>query len=698
MGFFFAGDNKNVPPQLRQRLALALMAQKRKAPANLGEGLSAIGDSLGDIGMMRRLEREAAASEQAGQAAAAAYPGSAGAAPAAAKSYGDTGDVASPAVQAINEAISPPAAAARAVEPGPLTTAPAPGQGMQPAQPQPPSMLSPQPMLNKPIQTPPATAFTPNNQIPPPRGVPPQSGADGGYNMLDAQAGMPRMGQGRVQDTVMRVYPDNPDMQAYASQLNAAEQPTAGDTSSTGAAGPWQFTRGTARQYGLADPNNIEASGDALKKLTADNAATFERINGRPPTMADLATMHQQGGATGARMVAGTGNASPQNLAVNNVSPGAGPAAAAAKIKGFYGMPERPVDARDGITSTLVARNNPPPAASPMAFAGTPPPPSGIQAAPPAIPPIQKAPMQVAQAGPDIVPLPPKRDPPPLTTPGIDWINRKIATTPLADREAVAAALEPQMKLEQGKLAQAHEEYKNQLIQDRAIELEHYRQVYGAPKAAAETTHLQAQTRKEGIIEDPDAKFTVGPDGVARPLPIEGGSPDRPPPLPKNEFQLKSVKYAEQMQEAEKIVGEGSALRQKPSGIGSQLPVVGGYLQTDAYRRERSAAERWVFNKLRSESGATIRPDEIDKEVKAYFPLPSDDAKTIADKTAARKTATEGMVESSGREGKSYIEWKNKRAAAEETAKKGEIADAVQWLKDNPQDPRAASVRKRLGL
>jgi len=57
---------------LRQRMALAMMSQKKGYPKNLGEGLTAIGDSLGDVGMMRRLEAQQAAFENATKGAAAA--------------------------------------------------------------------------------------------------------------------------------------------------------------------------------------------------------------------------------------------------------------------------------------------------------------------------------------------------------------------------------------------------------------------------------------------------------------------------------------------------------------------------------------------------------------------------------------------------------------------------------------------------
>jgi hypothetical protein len=48
--------------ELRKKIALAMMARSRSKgyPKNIGEGLTAIGDSLGDIGLMHSLERQQA--------------------------------------------------------------------------------------------------------------------------------------------------------------------------------------------------------------------------------------------------------------------------------------------------------------------------------------------------------------------------------------------------------------------------------------------------------------------------------------------------------------------------------------------------------------------------------------------------------------------------------------------------------------
>ena len=54
--------------ELRKRIALQLLARdgKKGYPKNIGEGLTSIGDAIGEIGMMRALERGQAAQDAAG--------------------------------------------------------------------------------------------------------------------------------------------------------------------------------------------------------------------------------------------------------------------------------------------------------------------------------------------------------------------------------------------------------------------------------------------------------------------------------------------------------------------------------------------------------------------------------------------------------------------------------------------------------
>jgi hypothetical protein len=62
-------DNKNVPQSLRQRMAIAMLMQKRQYPKTFGEGLSSIGDDIGQAMMLRGIYGDAAAAEKAGMTA-----------------------------------------------------------------------------------------------------------------------------------------------------------------------------------------------------------------------------------------------------------------------------------------------------------------------------------------------------------------------------------------------------------------------------------------------------------------------------------------------------------------------------------------------------------------------------------------------------------------------------------------------------
>lgn len=76
--YIFNQNDPNVNQQLRQRIALAMIAKQRRYPKTFGEGLSAIGDSLGEIGMARRLEQGDLAAQSADKKLEAADTGYAG--------------------------------------------------------------------------------------------------------------------------------------------------------------------------------------------------------------------------------------------------------------------------------------------------------------------------------------------------------------------------------------------------------------------------------------------------------------------------------------------------------------------------------------------------------------------------------------------------------------------------------------------
>jgi hypothetical protein len=352
---FFAGAPANSPTsyqgmEARRRIALQLLANSKKGyPKTIGEGLTAVGDAIGDRAVLNQLaQQEAAYQKQAAAAGAGLIP-------------------------------------SEAQTPGPSssedTTPPAPART---------SYASPE----SDTQAAPVLA----GYRPPPAYL---------------QAAL-------AQDVA------DPERRAYLGQLAGKEAQSADEVSSTGAAGPFQFTRGTGAQYGLMPGGqdmrgDIHASIAAAQNLTDDNVATLTRMLGRAPSPGEMALAHQQGAVTAGRMLTGAGNAPASNLAVNNVNPGASPQAAAAKIMGYYGMPSASANPRDALAATLAQRQgvpqpNPteagPSAALPLSGSATPPggaadlPPeiltgaSAIRSAPPPPSQIQTAPQQLAQAQP----------------------------------------------------------------------------------------------------------------------------------------------------------------------------------------------------------------------------------------------------------------------------------------------------------
>jgi hypothetical protein len=376
------GQDSYTALEQRRKIAMAMMGQKRAYPKNIGEGLASIGQDIGDIGMMKMLERQTNA-QQAQRAAAAAAAETGGgvapppvSAPARTSAAAATTDVATAAPTATDAApvVSPddvnvgdagvtPAEmeaaraslAADALQARAATDAPEnnPYTGTK-------SVAEAAPWLAD--QSSAQALMTGRGGgtvgVPSPNQVARAQGGVGGPAV--AAAGY-RAAPAYLQPALDRLIQD-PERRAYLGQLAGKEAQGPNEVSPTGASGPFQFTRGTGKEYGLLPGGqdmrqNIDASILAANKLTDFNAKVLTDRLGRPPTPGELALAHQQGAVTAANMISGTGNASPQNLAVNAVSPGASPNAAAQKIMAYYGMPGG--SPRDAVAAQLVANQQP---------------------------------------------------------------------------------------------------------------------------------------------------------------------------------------------------------------------------------------------------------------------------------------------------------------------------------------------------
>ena len=65
--------------------------------------------------------------------------------------------------------------------------------------------------------------------------------------------------------------------------------------------------------------------------------------------------------------------------------------------------------------------------------------------------------------------------------------------------------------------------------------------------------------------------------------------------------------------------------------------------ESSGRQQYRQAQENWVTANLRAESGAVIGTDEMEKEIKKYFPTVDDKPATIEQKSRSRKNAELAM-------------------------------------------------------
>src|SRR6187455_2109545 len=654
--FFFPQNDKNVPQGLRQKIALAMLMQKRAYPKTFGEGLASIGDSIGDVMGVRQIERDAAAAEATAQKARDEYTGATPpvASNVRASSYAPADDNTAPAVAAPPQ--PPPVLATMqsqhpdmlAQQKQPLVTTP-------PAQQPSPTMFSP------PAATPP----TMGGQPPPP-----------GMLVDPAQA-------------------NSIDNAGLADRTFARQRGIAG-IESGGAKNPYALlgsvTGSGDRAYGKYQVmgNNIPswtqaALGQSMtpQQFLANPQAQDDTFNHRFGQYAD------KYGEQGAAKAWYAGERGMQNPNATDMH---GRLTVAGYGQDFARRAGAP-DPRGAATAALVAQQQPPAGLPPeitggasqpdqrLAFNGAQPPaPAGIRAAPP--PPqaqIQQAPPpQAQQQGPGpgyVLTLPPEPTPPPTMTPGMQRIQNIIRDTPPSQRDSVVEALKEPYAQEQAQLAQQNAVYQDKLKSRHDLIKLQEEQRQKAARDAADVAHVNQQTNTGNIIEMPDGKkYRQDASGKLRPIEIEGvtNDPSKPPSPKMTAEQAKSQKFhgwtslaEEQMGGKEKLLADG--LQQELAG---KVPFVGNKLQASEYRRVRGAAERFVQGFLRDISGAVISPEEMVKHQQTFLPRYGDDARAIADKKAAREQIINGLYASAG-PGQKISDWETERRhtarAAQET-------------------------------
>jgi hypothetical protein len=105
-----------------------------------------------------------------------------------------------------------------------------------------------------------------------------------------------------------------------------------------------------------------------------------------------------------------------------------------------------------------------------------------------------------------------------------------------------------------------------------------------------------------------------------------------------------------------KIIAEGKEPQAMFPTATSQalgsIPLVGNFARTKFTSTEqqqyRQAQENWVRANLRKESGAVIGAEEMDAEIRTYFPQPGELPEVVAQKNIARQVTQEAMRTAAG--------------------------------------------------
>ncbi len=195
-------------------------------------------------------------------------------------------------------------------------------------------------------------------------------------------------------------------------------------------------------------------------------------------------------------------------------------------------------------------------------------------------------------------------------------------------------------------------------------------------------------------------RLATGPDGKPT---------DRPVKL--TEQQGKATGFAARMQDAEKTLKKfedkvspsGVAMAGYKSEFPSWLPggqIFGGAITaanrsfnpavTEEAMAYQQAQENWVTANLRLESGAVIGPEEMQKEIQKYFPVPGD-PKSIRDQKKAARAVAERAVSAQSGPGQRLITDIAGEQAADATKAREIPPAAINDLRMRKGDPKAAA-------
>jgi hypothetical protein len=172
---------------------------------------------------------------------------------------------------------------------------------------------------------------------------------------------------------------------------------------------------------------------------------------------------------------------------------------------------------------------------------------------------------------------------------------------------------------------------------------------------------------------------------------VSGVAPLREEKAP-TESQAKASAFGSQMQSASQEFAQLQKEGFTPSATTSQAQVelAGTPLRVFAdplAQRAQQSQEQWAEAYLRYKTGAAATEGEVKRNINTYFPkIGETDPKVIDQKARMRKQAEQDVLKSA------------KPSAQQKPNFTVKDQQALDWAKQNPNDPRSQQIKQRLGL
>jgi hypothetical protein len=235
-----------------------------------------------------------------------------------------------------------------------------------------------------------------------------------------------------------------------------------------------------------------------------------------------------------------------------------------------------------------------------------------------------------------------------------------------------------------------------------AVSDQHWQAQYALSKRAADRADDDKFLVKEVTLPDGSTQLmrinTRGPEGM-----INTGAPTASAPANPfasggkfNADQAKAAGFTDRMLQSEGIL---TGLDGKPGVIDQGANVMQTGLNKlpfgmnefaisgDRQKYEQAKAD-FINAQLRRESGAAISPSEFASAEKQYFPVPGNEAETIKQKNANRRTAIEAMGREGGNDYRPQFMF-NSVGSVIRLPKLGEKRDGYAYKGGDPGDPNS---------